>query len=146
MKSFALAALGAVTMSLAMPAIAQDYPLKSGDHWVVQRVKIDDGHSSDYAEYLAGPWRKSMDWQVAKGYIKGYRILSNVNPRDGEADTILVTIFDRMPTNAESDARSAALNTYLATSDKAQDTASGERAKYRKRAGSTLYQEQLFKK
>ena len=146
MKKFALAALGAVAISLAMPAVAQDYPLKAGDYWVVQRVKVDDGHGIDYAEYLAGTWRKSMDWQVSKGYIKGYRILDNVNPRDGEADTLLVTIFDRMPTNAESEARNTAVNAYLATTDKAQAAASGERAKYRKRAGSTLYQEQLFKK
>ncbi|MEO7787260.1 MAG: hypothetical protein ABIR77_05475 [Sphingomicrobium sp.] len=146
MRMLALAALGAVAMSLAMPATAQDYPLKDGDYWTVQRVKVDDGHGSDYADYLAGPWRKSMDWQVSKGYIKGYKILNNVNPREGEADTVLVTIFDHMPTNAESDARNSAINAYLATSDRAMDTASGERSKYRKRAGSTLYQEQVWKR
>jgi len=146
MKRFALAALGAVAFSMAMPAMAQDAPFKDGDYWTVGRIKIDDGHASDYDDYLAGNWRKQMDWQVSKGYIKGYKILNNSFPREGEADVLLVTIFDHMPTNAESEARNAAFNSYMATTDRAQDAASGERAKYRHRLGTALYHEQLWKK
>ena len=38
-----MAALGAVSMSFAMPAAAQDIPLKGGDYWTVADIKIDDG-------------------------------------------------------------------------------------------------------
>ena len=51
-----------------------------------------------------------------------------------------------MPTNAESDVRNAALNTYLATTDRAVQAGSGERAKYRHRVGSILLQEQVWRK
>jgi len=57
-----MAALGAVSMSFAMPAAAQDIPLKGGDYWTVADIKIDDGHTRDYVDYLAGQWRKQMDW------------------------------------------------------------------------------------
>ena len=90
--------------------------------------------------------RKQMDWQVSKGYIKGYKFLDNVNPREGEANMYLVTIFDHMPTNAKGEARNAALNAYLATTDRAMEAGSGERAKYRHRMGSALMQEQVWRK
>jgi len=54
MNKFALAALGAVAFSMAMPAMAQEIPLKNGDYWVMSRIKVDDGHAGDYADYLAG--------------------------------------------------------------------------------------------
>ena len=146
MHKLTMVALGAVAMSLAMPAAAQDMPFKDGDYWTVSRIKVDDGHGTDYADYLAGQYRKQMDWQVSKGYIKGYKVLDNVYPREGEADVILVTIFDRMPTSAEREARNAAFNAYMATTNRAMDAASGERAKYRKLLGSTLYLEQVWRK
>lgn len=146
MRKLALAVLGAVAMSFAAPVTAQDFPLKDGDYWTVADIKIDDGHTGDYADYLAGQWRKQMDWQVSKGYIKGYKILENVNPREGEPNLYLVTIFDHMPTNAESDTRDKALNAYLATTDRAMDAASGDRAKFRHRLGSALLQEQVWRK
>lgn len=145
MHKLMVAALGAVAISFAMPAIAQDIPLKDGDYWTVADIKIDDGHAADYADYLAGAWRKEMDWQVSKGYIKGYKILSNLNPRSGEPDLYLVTIFDHMQTPAESEKRDVALRAYLATTDRAMEQGSGERAKYRHRMGSTLLQEQVWR-
>lgn len=146
MKMLSLAICGALSIGLAAPAFAQEVPLKGGDYWTVADIKIDDGHGADYADYLAGAWRKQMDWQVSKGYIKGYKILDNVNPREGEADTYLVTIFDHMPTNAESEARNTAMNAFLATTDRAMEAGSGDRAKYRKRMGSALLQEQVWRK
>jgi hypothetical protein len=87
-----------------------------------------------------------MDWQVSKGYIKGYKMLTNLNPRAGEPDLYLVTIYDHMPSAAEADARTKAANAYLATTDRAMEAASGQRAKYRQRLGSSLLQEQVWKK
>lgn len=146
MHKMMMTALGAVAMSLAMPAVAQDIPMKNGNYWTVNRIKIDDGHGADYADYLAGNYRKQMDWQVSKGYLKGYKVLSNVYPREGEPEIILISMFDHMPTNAESNAREAALNAYMATTNRGMEASSGERAKYRHRIGSTLYQEQVWRK
>ena len=145
MRKLMIAAFGAIAMSFAMPAVAQDMPLKDGDYWTVADIKIDDGHTADYSDYLAGQWRKQMDWQVSKGYVKSYKILRNVNPRENEANMYLVTVFDHIPTNAESEARNNALNAYLATTDRAMDAGSGERAKYRHRLGSALLQEQVWR-
>ncbi|WP_394999438.1 hypothetical protein [Sphingomonas sp.] len=146
MHKLMMVALGAVAMSLAMPAAAQDIPLKGGDYWTVADVMIDDGHGADYADYLAGQYRKQMDWQISKGYIKSYKILNNVHKRAGEADLYLVTVFDHMPTNAESEARNAAANAYMATTDRAMEAGSGERAKYRHLGSSMLLQENVWRR
>ena len=37
MHKLTMVALGAVAMSLAMPAAAQDMPFKDGDYWTVSR-------------------------------------------------------------------------------------------------------------
>lgn len=145
MKTYMLAALGAVAMSFAVPAVAQEIPLKDGGYWTVTDIMIDDGHTADYADYLAGNYRKQMEWQKSKGYISGYKILSNVNKRAGEADLYLVTMFDHMPTNAESETRNAAFNAYMATDNRKMEAGSGERAKYRHRGSSLLLQEQVWR-
>ena len=145
MHKLVMVVLGAAAMSFATAIVAQDIPVKDGDYWTVSDIKIDNGHTGNYADYLAGQWRKQMDWQVSKGYIKSYKILSNVNPRKNEANLYLVTIFDHMPTNAESGARNNALNAYLATDDRAMEAGSGERAKYRHRMGTQLLQEQIWR-
>ena len=70
-----LAVLGAVSLFAATPAIAQDFPLKSGNFWTVVEVTIDDGHFGDYADFLASTSRKTNDFAKSKGWIKGYYIL-----------------------------------------------------------------------
>ena len=146
MRRMIFAVLGTASLLIAAPIAAQEIPLKAGDFWTVADIKIDDGHTADYADYLAGTWRKSMDWQVSKGYIKGYKMLTNVNPRSGEPDMYLVTIYDHVPSATEADARTKAVNAYLATTDRSMEAASGERAKFRQRLGSSLLQEQVWKK
>ena len=93
MKKIIMAALGAATFAFAVPAVAQELPVTSGDYWDVGAISVDDGHFPDYVDFLAGEYRKRNDFAKSKGWIKGYRILSNVNPRDGEPDIYLITIF-----------------------------------------------------
>ena len=104
MRKVMIAALGAATMLFAFPATAQDFPVTGGDYWTVAEITIDDGHFGDYADHLAGLYRKSIDFQKSKGWIKASYVLSNVNKRDGEPDLYLVTIADRPTTPAEDDA------------------------------------------
>ncbi len=105
MRKTMLAALGAATMLFAAPAAAQDFPVTGGDYWTVGEITIDDGHFGDYADHLAGLYRKSVDFQKSKGWIKASYILANVNKRAGEPDLYLVTIADRPTTPAEDEQR-----------------------------------------
>ena len=140
------ASLLAFTLGAAVPAAAQDFPVVGGDYWTVAEISIDDGHFGDYADHLAGLYRKSMDFQKKKGWIKSSYILANVNKRVGEPDLYLVTIADRPSTPAEDEARAKEINAYLQSSARQGDTQSGERAKYRKLGGSMLLQEMTYRK
>ena len=146
MRKTMIAALGAATMLFAFPAAAQDFPVKGGDYWTVAEITIDDGHFSDYADHLAGLYRKSIDFQKSKGWIKASYILANVNKRAGEPDLYLVTIADRPTTPAEDEARAKETQAYLQTSARQGDAESGARAKYRHLGGNMLLQEQLYRK
>jgi len=146
MRKTMIAALGAAAMLLSAPAIAQDFPVKGGDYWTVAEITVDDGHFGDYADHLAGLYRKSMDFQKSKGWIKASYILANVNKRGNEPDLYLVTIADRPTTPAEDDARAKETNAYLQSNSRQADTQSGERAKYRKLGGSMLLQELVYRK
>ena len=146
MKKLMLGVLGAATFALSNPALAQDFPLKGGNFWTVAEITIDDGHFGDYADHLAGAYRKNADFSKSKGWLKNSYILSNVNKRAGEPDLYLVTISDHVTTPAEDEAREKELNAFLATTTRDQDKQSGVRAKYRKLGGVMLLQELLYKK
>ena len=146
MRKTMIAALGAATMLFAVPAAAQDFPVMGGDYWTVSEITIDDGHFGDYADHLAGLYRKSVDFQKSKGWIKASHILANVNKRAGEPDLYLVTIADRPTTPAEDEAREAATNAYLQSSSRQADVQSAGRAKFRHLGGSMLLQEQVYRK
>lgn len=139
-------ALSASTIAIASPAAAQDYPLKGGNFWNVAEISVDDGHAGDYADYLAGAYRKNMEFSKSKGWMKTSYILSNINKRAGEPDLYLVTISDHVTTPAEDEAREKEMNAFLATTARDQDKQSGVRAKYRKLGGNMLLQELLYKR
>ncbi len=145
MNKILLATLGVVAMSFAMPAAAQDYPLKGGNYWNVTEITIDDGHFGDYADFLASTARKTNEYSKSKGWIKAYYILSNVNKRASEPDLYLVTVTDHLTNVAEDEAREKDMNAFLATTSRAQGEQSGARAKFRHLGGSQLLQELLYK-
>jgi hypothetical protein len=144
MRKTILAALGASLLALSVPAAAQDLPLVGGDYWDVTSVKIDDGHFGDYADFLAGQFRKENDFAKSKGWIKAYYIFGNVNTRKDEPDLYLVTVSDRLATPAEQIARNKELNAYMATDDRKQIAGSGQRATFRHITGDMLLQQQVW--
>lgn len=146
MRKIMLAALGAATMAFAVPAAAQDIPLKTGNFWNVSEITIDDGHFSTYADYLAGQWRKQEEFSKSKGWIKDYYILSNNNKRAGEPDLYLVEIFDHMTTPAEDLVREKEMNAFMAQTSRQGEAGSGDRAKYRHLGGNMLLQELVNRK
>jgi len=144
MRKLILAALGAGSMLCAVPSAAQELPLKTGDFWDVGAITIDDGHFGDYADYLANQYRKQMEFQKTKGWIKGYYILSNVNKRAGEPDLYLVTIFDHVTTPAEDVQREKEANAFLQQTTRQALAGSGQRATYRHLGSDMLLQEMTW--
>jgi hypothetical protein len=145
MRKLTISALGAALMVCAVPAAAQELPVVSGNFWNVAEVTVDDGQFATYVDYLAGQYRKNMEFQKSKGWIKDYHILSNNNKRAGEPDLYLVTVFDHVTTPAEDIAREKEFNAYMAQNTRQQDAGSGQRAKFRKLGGNFLLQELRWK-
>lgn len=146
MNKLMLTALSAATIAFASSASAQDNPLKGGNFWTVGEITVDDGHAADYADHLAGAYRKSVDFSKSKGWMKNSYILSNINKRAGEPNLYLVTISDHVATPAQDEAREKEMNAFLATTARDMDKQSGVRAKYRKLGGNMLLQELLYKR
>ena len=144
MRKLMLGALGAATMLWSVSAPAQELPLKTGNFWDVAAITIDDGHFGDYADFLAATYRKNMEFQKSKGWIKGYYILSNVNKRANEPDLYLVTIFDHVTTPAEDIQREKEANAFLAQTTRQSMAQSGQRATYRHLGSDMLLQEMVW--
>lgn len=141
MRKLILGAVGAATILWAVPGTSQELPLKSGDFWDVGAITIDDGHFPQYADFLATEYRKNMEFQKSKGWIKGYYILGNANKRAGEPDLYLITIFDHVTTPAEDIQREKEANTFLKQTSRDAASGSGQRATYRHLGSDMLLQE-----
>ena len=146
MRKMILAALGAGMILVSAPAAAQDLPLVGGDYWDVTSVKIDDGHFGDYADFLAGQFRKQNEFAKSKGWIKAYYIFSNNNNRADEPDLYLVTVSDHVATPAEQISRNKEMNAFMSTDDRKALAGSGQRATYRKIMGDMLLQQLVFQR
>jgi len=144
MRKLMFGALGAATMLCAVPVSAQELPVKSGDFWDVSAVSIDDGHFGDYADYLAGQYRKNMEFQKSKGWIKDYYILANGNKRAGEPDLYLITVFDHVTTPAEDIQREKEANAFLQQTTRQGMAGSGQRATYRHLGSDMLLQQMVW--
>lgn len=144
MRKVMLGALGAAAIAFSVPTAAQELPLKTGDYWDVGSVTIDDGHFPDYADFLASQYRKNMEFQKSKGWIKDYRILLNLNKRQGEPDLYLVTVFDHMTTPAEDIQREKEANAFLKQTTRDAAAGSGQRATYRHLGSDMLLQEMVW--
>ena len=103
-------------------------------------TELGRGKVPEMAEYLAGEFRKRNDFSKSKGWIKDYKIFANVNPRDGEPDLYLVTVFDHMTTPAEDIQREKEMNAFMAQTTRQGAAGSAHRATYRKLRGDMLVQ------
>jgi hypothetical protein len=147
MHMFRRAALVAASLTLACtaPALGQNSPFTGGEYLTVASITIDDGHTLEYENYLAGQWRANQEFAKSQGWISSYEVLNNVNKREGEPDLILVTRYRAMPDGAEGERRAEALRAHLRQTDTQMDTASGTRARYRHVLGSQLWQVMNFR-
>ncbi|WP_380875260.1 hypothetical protein ACFB49_03950 [Sphingomonas sp. DBB INV C78] len=134
-----------LALAFATPAAAQEFPLSFGDFWEIGRIDVKDGGDFAYAQHIAGKWKASQEFAKSKGWIKDYKILYSNNPRADEPDIYLVTIFEKMPTGPEGDARAKAFEEFSKASAKQLSEESGNRAQYRTLMGSILLQEAKVK-
>lgn len=146
MKSVRLAIAAAALAFAAPVAQAQEWPLNPGDFVSVSMITVDDGHDLEYANHLAGQWRKSQDYAKSQGWITNYQVWTNEFARDGEADIWLVSWFPTFADPNEVLRREKAFNDYMKTTAARQEAESGKRATYRKLSGSMLLRNNVWAK
>lgn len=148
MKSLRYAAIAALTLACLAPlsASAQELPVKEAELVEIGMIKVEDGHFGDYAMFLGDQWRKNQEYALKQGWISGYEILSNENPRAGEADFYLMVRFPSVPDAAERKRRNDTYMAYMQTSMQKQEAGSAERAKYRTVLGSMLLRRWVWAK
>ena len=145
-KSIVVLALGAASMMVAAGAVAQEWPFVQGDYWEVTGIDIADGAGLKYANWLASEWRENLEFSKSKGWIKDYKVLSNVYNRSDEPDIYLVTVTDRIVSGAEGEKRSDEYMAWRKKSVEQMQSESGNRAEYRTVMSSSLLQELNFRK
>jgi len=144
MTRLTLAALAATAMLFAAPVAAQDVaPFKDGSYWSVTGIHVKDGSGLTYANHLAKSWVTQQEWSKSKGYSRGYHVLANENPREGEPHVYLVTIFDKRPDGAEAERRGVEYRASMKTTMDQMEAESGKRADYRTVGSNMLLVEQM---
>jgi hypothetical protein len=141
----AVLTFGASTMMMSATALAEEWPLKSGDYWEVTGIKIHDGGGYKYAKWLATEWRKDLDFAKSKGWIKDYMIISNVHPRSSEPDLYLIRVRESIVSAAEGEKRQKEYMEWQEKSIEKMQSESGNRAEYRTVMSDSLLQVLKFR-
>ncbi|HEV2569761.1 hypothetical protein [Sphingomonas sp.] len=144
MKRFIVAGLAAA-LAYASPGLAQSSSYTPGSYWTVSSIDILPGQAENYADFLAGQWKRSQEFAKSKGYIEDYFVLANVNGPDGEPDLYLVTRFKEMTTRAEDQRRTTEYEAFMKSDPHKLEAESGARATMRTQKGSMLLQELMLK-
>lgn len=145
MKMMKTLLAGAVMLMAVTPAIAQESSYKPGTVWEAGRIDVLPGQFENYMDWLAGQWKKIQELGKAEGIIVEYHVLAANNPRAGEPDLILIVEYKDYQTTAQQEAFNKKVNAMLASDDRKQSAASGERSKMRESLGSVQYQELILK-
>jgi hypothetical protein len=141
----AVLTFGASTMMMSATALAEEWPLKSGDYWEVTGIKIHDGGGYKYAKWLATEWRKELDFVKSKGWIKDYMIIANVHARSDEPDLYLVRVRESIVSAAEGEKRQKEYMEWQEKSIEKMQSESGNRAEYRTVMSDSLLQVMKFR-
>ena len=137
----ATAIMIASPVMLATPAMADEYPLVSGDYTSMTGIFIEDGGNLAYAKHLAGDWAKNQEFAKSKGWISDYKIYANTDRRDGEPHLYLTSTYASIPSGAEQEKRFAEYDAWSKKTNAQYDAESGNRAKFRTVKGSMMLQE-----
>ncbi|BBD98729.1 hypothetical protein SAMIE_1022300 [Sphingobium amiense] len=145
MKTMLRAGLMAAALTCAAPLLAQTYPADPGDFTDVSMIKVLPGGDTAYTQFLATEWKKQQEFAKSQGWIKSYKVMSNLYPREGEPDLYLMVTYADMP-NAQAAMKQR--DAYLAWQKKSLQTLdqeSGDRGKFRTLVGSMLWGEVILK-
>lgn len=138
-------AFGALAATMSAASIADEWPLVGGDYWEVTGIDIKDGGGLKYAQFIAGEWKENLEFSKSKGWIKGYKIFSNVYARAGEPDLYLVSIRESLPPAAEDEKRNDEFQAWKKKTIAQMQTETGNRAEYREILADELLQELTIK-
>ena len=143
LKQFALGVVGALLLTMSLPATAQDEnPWKAGNYWNVSGIHIKDGGGLKYAQYLATEWVRMQEYSKSQGWISDFMVLSNTHPREGEPNLYLITIAPSLPSSDEADKRGRMMREYNKTTIAQMQAQSAGRAEIRE-LGSQMQLRQL---
>lgn len=135
------AAATAALMIAATPVAAQEWPLKPGNYWDVSAITVKDGGDLKYATHLANVWVAQQEMAKSKGWIKGYHILGNTYPREGEPTYYLVTVFEEFETPDVAEKRGKEMRDAMKTNIEKMVNESGGRSEYRTVGSQQLLRE-----
>ena len=141
----AVLTFGASTMMISDIAVAEEWPLVSGDYWEVTGIDLADGGAYKYSKWLAEEWRKNLEFAKSKGWIKDYMILSNVYGRSDEPDLYLIRVRESIVSAAEGEKRQKEYMEWQSKSIEKMQSESGNRAEYRTVMSSSLLQVLKFR-
>jgi hypothetical protein len=144
-KSVLVFIVGLSSLFFSVGASAQEWPMQPGDLWEVTAIHVKDGGGYKYASWLASEWRENLEFAKSNGWIKGYKILSNVHARKGEPDLYLVRIMENMATVEEGAKRREAYMAWKKKSVEQMQSESGNRAEYREVGSESLLRELKFR-
>lgn len=145
-KMVSVLALSAAAATMSAVATAQDqWPMVFGDYWEVTGIDIKDGGGLSYAKWLASEWKDNLEFSKSQGWIKGYKLFSNVHPRAGEPDLYLVTISESIVSAAEGDKRTEAFRAWKKKTIAQMQAESGNRTEYREVLSDALLQEMTIR-
>lgn len=126
-----------LAFGFAAPAAAQaDSRYDFGNVWYVGDIDVLDGQFENYMTWLATEWVQFRKLNTQYGNEVGYHVLLNTQPRDGEPDLFLVTIYKDFLKIAESKALEEKVNAAMAKDRKQFDKENAERGPMRKVMGS----------
>ena len=146
-KFVSVLALGAAAATMSAVATAEDqWPLVFGDYWEVTGIDIKDGGGLQYAQFLAGEWKDNLEFSKSQGWIKGYKIFSNVHARANEPDLYLVTISESLESAAVGEQRFKEYQAWRKKTIQQMQSESGNRAEYREVMSDSLLQEMSIRK
>jgi hypothetical protein len=147
MKRFISAAATAAGLAVASaaPLAAQQASYVPTTVWQMSQIKTEPGQAENYLDYLAGNWRKQLEFQKKAGYVVSYHVFSVDNARAGEPDLILAVEYKDYMTTAQQLDMQNKFEAMMQQDVHKSDAASGERKSMRTQLGSMEMQELKFK-
>lgn len=108
-------------------------------------IDVLPGGDLAYTQWLASEWKKEQEFAKSKGWIKSYKVMSNLYPREGEPDLYLMISYADFPNASEMLKQRAEYMAWQAKTLQKLDAENGDRGKFRTVLGNVLLQDVILK-